>query len=227
MKHQTKTSAILLAGGSGLRMQSNTPKQFLELDEKPVALYSFQLFLDMPEIDEIVVVCLEDFKELFQSANSSKPVVFALPGERRQDSVYNGLQAASHKIVCIHDAARPFIDKTLVSRVLEAGKEFGAAAVGMPVKFTVKEIDEHNFVRNTPDRANIWEIQTPQVLQRAILEEGFAYTNQHKITVTDDVSLAELVGKRVKLVEGAHTNLKMTVPNDLAIASHILKTLKP
>lgn len=227
MKHQAKTSAILLAGGFGLRMQSNIPKQFLEIDEKPVALYSFQLFLDMPEIDEIVVVCLEDFRDLFQCPNSSKRVVFALPGERRQDSVNNGLQAASHEIICIHDAARPFIDKTLVLRVLAAGNEYGAAAVGMPVKFTVKEIDDQNFVRNTPDRATIWEIQTPQVLHRAILEEGFAYAHQHKITVTDDVSLAELVGKRVKLVEGSHTNLKMTVPNDLAIASHILKTLKP
>lgn len=225
MKRQAKTSAILLAGGIGQRMQSNTPKQFLELDKKPIALYSFQLFLDMPEIDEIIVVCHNDFKDLFKSVHS-KRVWFALPGERRQDSVYNGLQATSHELICVHDAARPFIDRDLILKVLEAGEKYGAAAVGVPVIFTVKEIDGQNFVRNTPDRTSLWEIQTPQVLERGIIIEGFAYAKQHHLTVTDDVSLAELIGKRVKLVKGSHTNLKMTVPNDLAIANHILKTLK-
>ncbi|HEV8051966.1 MAG TPA: 2-C-methyl-D-erythritol 4-phosphate cytidylyltransferase [Parachlamydiaceae bacterium] len=226
MKPKVKTSAILLAGGIGQRMHSTTPKQFLVLDQKPVACYSFELFLEMPEIDEIIVVCLEDFRELFNSTHSHKQVSFALPGERRQDSVFNGLQAASHDLICIHDAARPFIDKEIVSNALEAGKQYGAAAIGMPVKFTVKEIDPENFVIKTPDRSNVWEIQTPQVLQRHILTEGFNYANLHKLTVTDDVSLAELIGKPVKLVEGSHINLKMTFPNDLTIANHILKTLK-
>lgn len=221
MKQKIKTSVILLAGGHGTRMQSAVPKQFLEINQKPIVCYSYDLFMQIPEIDEVIVVCTPEFRSLF--CCHSKPVIFALPGERRQDSVFNGLQASSHELLCIHDAARPFIDRELVSRVLEAGEQFGAATVGIPVKFTVKEIDSLQFVKNTPDRSHIWEIQTPQVLHRDILIKGFQYANQNKLTVTDDVSLAELIQKQVKLVEGSHTNLKITVPGDLAFAQHFIK----
>lgn len=217
-----KTSAILLAGGTGSRMQSSTPKQFLKIDQKPIAVYSFDLFLQIPEIDEIVVVCAPDFTSYFKS--DSKSVVFALPGQRRQDSVFNGLQVSSHPLICIHDAARPFIDKILVSKVLAAGEQYGAATVAMPLKFTVKEVDSNQFVKNTPDRSKIWEIQTPQVLHREILIEGFNQAYEKEITVTDDVSLAELINKPVKLVEGSHTNIKITVPSDLAIACQLIQS---
>jgi 2-C-methyl-D-erythritol 4-phosphate cytidylyltransferase len=222
MNKNMKASAIILAGGMGTRMQSFTPKQFLELDQKPVAIYSFELFLAMPEIDEIVVVCSPNFQKLFTSTQS-KSIKFALPGERRQDSVYNGLQSSSHELICIHDAARPIINRELVLRVLESGRQNGAAVVGMPIRFTIKEGDIRNFVKNTPNRANIWEIQTPQVLHKTILVEGFKYVLENNLTVTDDVSLAELIGMKVKLVEGAYTNLKLTVPSDLKIASLLLK----
>ena len=226
MKQTIKTSVILLAGGIGSRMHLPMPKQFLALGEKPVALYSFELFLSLPEIDEIIVVCAPNFREFFNYSNPNlKSVLFALPGNRRQDSVFNGLQASSNELICIHDAARPFIDKKLVLRVLESGQQYGAATVAMPVKFTVKESDTQNFVTNTPDRAKIWEIQTPQVLHREILTQGFEHAHQHHTTVTDDVSLAELIGKKVKLVEGSHTNFKITVPADLTIANHLLLSL--
>lgn len=221
MTEPIKTSAILLAGGQGTRMQSATPKQFLEVYQKPIACYSFELFLEMPEIDEIIVVCLPEFRFFFTS--DTKPVLFALPGERRQDSVFNGLQVSSHELICVHDAARPFIDRNLVLRVLKAGQHHGAATTALPVKFTVKESDSDQFVKNTPDRANIWEIQTPQVLHREIITMGFDYASKNAITVTDDVSLAELINKQVKIVEGSHTNIKVTVPNDLVLAKHLLR----
>lgn len=220
-----ETSVILLAGGMGTRMQSITPKQFLTLGEKPIACHSFEFFLNMPQINEIVIVCSPDFRDFF-SKRSSKPVLFALPGERRQDSVYNGLLISTKEIICVHDAARPFIDKDLVLRVLEAGNKHGAATVGMPVKFTIKESDAQSFVKNTPDRNKIWEIQTPQVLKREVIYQGFEYANQHQLTVTDDVSLAELIGHPVKLVEGSQTNLKITVPEDLTIAHHLFHSIK-
>lgn len=226
MKQPTKTSAILLAGGTGTRMQSSIPKQFLTLNEKPIALHSFEFFLDMAQIDEIIVVCPPSFKDIFKH-HPSKPVLFALPGKRRQDSVFNGLQASSNELICVHDAARPFIDKELVVRVLDSGRHYGAATAAMPIKFSIKESDSHEFVKNTLDRTKIWEIQTPQVLHRDILISGFTYAHQHSITVTDDVSLAEIVGKQVKLVEGSHTNFKITVPADLTIAHHLLHSLKP
>lgn len=218
------TSAILLAGGSSTRMQANTPKQFLQLGDKPLIRHSYDLFLSMPEITEIVVVCDPSYRHLFDGPVNIKPVVFALPGKRRQDSVYNGLLASSpeSEYICVHDGARPFIDKELVRRVLAAGQKYQAATVGVPIKFTVKMSTNLNFVAATPDRSLVWEIQTPQVVHRDILLEGFKYAHAHDLTVTDDVSLAELIGKEVKLVEGSHHNLKVTVPADLAIASQLL-----
>jgi len=220
-----KTSAIILAGGQGTRMQESLPKQYLSLGSKPVARHCFDIFIEMPEITEIVVVCDPSYRNVFAHSSSTKQVLFALPGKRRQDSVYNGLLAStpSFQLVCVHDAARPFIDRTLVNRALEAGQQWGAATVGLPIKFTVKESTTQHFVHKTPDRSLLWEIQTPQVLHRDIISEGFRYAQEHNITVTDDVSLAELVGKQVKLIEGSHENFKITVPVDLMIAQELLR----
>jgi len=225
MMKKLKTSAILLAGGTGSRVQSATPKQFLLLNQKIVALYSFELFLSIPEIDEVIIICSPCFRTLFET-DSLKPVLFALPGIRRQDSLYNGLQIASHELICVHDAARPIIDKEIILKVLENGKEYGAATAGMPLKFTIKESNSENFACKTPDRNKFWEIQTPQVLHRDILNKGFEYVNKNNMTITDDTSLAELIGKPVKLVEGSHTNLKITMPSDLLIAGQLLQAKK-
>lgn len=217
-------SAILLAGGSGKRMKSKTPKQYVMLGNKPLVRHSFDLLMDSPKINEIVVVCSPEYQHLFHMSNPTKPIIFALPGDRRQDSVYNGLQACSqiHTHICVHDGARPFIDHKLLSNVIEAGIRYGAATVGMPVKFTVKTSTSDNMVENTPDRTLVWEIQTPQVIERKIFEAGFAYANAKNLTVTDDVSVVELIGKQVKLVEGSHNNIKITVPADQLLATQLL-----
>jgi 2-C-methyl-D-erythritol 4-phosphate cytidylyltransferase len=222
-----RTSIILLAGGNGTRMQASIPKQYMLLNGKPLARYSFDLFLTMHEIDEIIVVCSSEYQHLFDKESSDKPIRFAAPGKRRQDSVYNGLFAStpSHELVCIHDAARPFIDKELVLRVLNGAKLHGAATSAMPLKFTVKQSNKDSFVCSTPDRSLIWEIQTPQAIKRDLLLEGFHSANSQNLTVTDDVSLVELIGKQVKLVEGSYRNLKVTVPTDFAIAKYFLDTI--
>lgn len=224
MNKKLNTSAILLAGGLGTRLNASIPKQYLILNEKAIALYSFDLLLKTPEINEIVVVCFPNFNELFIS--SEKLIKFALPGKRRQDSVFNGFQKTSHPIICIHDSARPFVTKEDLLQVLEAGKCYGAATLGVPLKFTVKETTPQNFVKSTLDRTKIWEIQTPQVLHRDILEEGFKYAQEHAITVTDDVSLGELIGKPAKLIEGSYTNIKITVSEDLIMAKHLINSIK-
>lgn len=216
-------SAILLAGGLGTRMQASTPKQFLTLKGKPVARHSFDLFLAMPEIHEIIVVCEPEYRHLFQEENPSKKIAFASPGSRRQDSVYNGLNAISKSdFVCIHDSARPFIDRELVVRALNGAVDHGAATVGMPVKFTVKQSDGKDLVHNTPDRSLLWEIQTPQVVDFQLLHKGFQFAIENNLTVTDDVSLVELLKKTVKLVEGCARNIKITVPADLKFATYLL-----
>jgi 2-C-methyl-D-erythritol 4-phosphate cytidylyltransferase len=216
---------ILLAGGTGTRMKSDIPKQFLPLNGKPIALHSFDLFLSMPEVAELVVVCAPKYRHLFSS--TSIPLTFASPGERRQDSVYNGLQALSESctLVGVHDSARPCITLPLVRRALHAAKEHGAATVGMPIKFTVKECNEQQFVKHTPDRSRIWEIQTPQFIQTSLLKQGFQHVKSTYSTVTDDVSIVELLGLPVKLVEGSQSNLKITTLEDLAIAQSFLERM--
>ena len=202
-------------------MQSEVPKQYMLLNSKPIAQYSLDVFIGMEEISEIIIVSEPEFRHFFQF-DESELIKFALPGLRRQDSVYNGLKAVAEEadIICIHDSARPFIDESLVRRVLLAGIEHGAATVGMPVKFTIKEADSGTFVAKTPDRTKMWEIQTPQVLEKSLLEKGFEQAIKLGKTVTDDVMLAEGLDHPVKLVEGSYRNVKITTPEDLLFAQH-------
>lgn len=222
MKNNRHITVILLAGGIGSRMQMQMPKQYLPIKNKPIALYSFEVFLDMPEIHEIIVVCNQEYEHLFITAK--KPVIFAEPGERRQDSVYHGLQAVSPdtELVCIHDSARPFITPEIVRRVLEAGILYGAATVGIPAKNTIKECNEFAFVKHTPDRSRMWEIQTPQVMRASLLREGFNQVHKKNLTVTDDVSIVEHMKYPVKLVDGDVRNVKITTQEDLLIAEQFL-----
>jgi 2-C-methyl-D-erythritol 4-phosphate cytidylyltransferase len=218
VKFEKCVSVILLAGGKGTRMQSPLPKQFMQLGPKPIACYSFDLFVSMPEIQEIIVVCEESFRPLFETQKVY--LHFADPGSRRQDSVYQGFKCVDPKakFVCIHDSARPFLTDEMVKRALQSADEVGAAAVGMPIKYTLKECEENGLVVNTPPRARFWEIQTPQIIKPHLLLQGFEKAMASKLTVTDDLSLVELIPHPVKLVEGSYNNIKITTPEDLAYA---------
>jgi 2-C-methyl-D-erythritol 4-phosphate cytidylyltransferase len=213
-------SVILLAGGKGTRMKTDIPKQFLQLQDKPLARYSFDLFLTLNEVAEIIVVCDPAYHEVFATPATPVKIRFAEPGLQRQDSVYNGLQKVDDqsRLICVHDSARPFVDAEMTRRALQAARESGAATTGMPVKFTVKECDKNRLVTNTPPRDFVWEIQTPQVIQSAWLKKGFQHVQEHNITVTDDVSVVESIGLPVKLVEGSYRNLKITSYEDLLLA---------
>lgn len=209
-------SLILLSGGKGTRMGSALPKQYLPLHGKPVALHSLDLFVHHPAIEEVIVVCALPYREIF----ADYPVRFAEPGKERQDSLYNGLQQLSHACewVCVHDAARPLVTSEMITTLIAEGKKVGAACLGMPTKWTMKEADREEHVAQTLDRSKIWEIQTPQLVRRDLLEEGFAHAKAHGICVTDDVSIVEEIGHPVKLVRGSYKNIKITTPEDLIIA---------
>lgn len=212
-----KISAILVSGGIGSRMQAKKPKQYLPLCGKPIVRYSFELLL--PLVHQLIVVCDPSYQFLF-----GETAHFAKPGPRRQDSVYNGFQHVSpdSELILIHDAARPLISRPLVERVIDAAALYGAAACGIPLKFTVKETKEENFVLRTPNREKFWEIQTPQVVRKDLLKRGFEAALAQNLTVTDDVSLVELLKAPVKLVEGSYSNIKITTPEDLVIAEKLL-----
>ncbi|HSW73299.1 MAG TPA: 2-C-methyl-D-erythritol 4-phosphate cytidylyltransferase [Chlamydiales bacterium] len=213
------TSLILLAGGKGSRFGGTLPKQYLSLLKKPVALHSFDLFLEIPTISEIVVVCEPHYQHFFSS--SSKPIAFALPGERRQDSVFSGLQKTTCDVICIHDAARPFPEKSQVIELLKDAFEIGASALGVPVSNTMKECTSFNQVVKTVPRSSLWEIQTPQAIKRDLLTLGFQKAYRENIEVTDDVALIELLRKPVKITMGSKKNIKITTPFDLELATFL------
>lgn len=189
-------------------MGDATPKVFLPLSGKPMALHALETL--SPLVSEVVVVCPKEYRSLFPDNTT-----FAEPGERRQDSVKNGFSALkSNTFVLIHDAARPFVTKEAVLSLLKKGAPVGAAALATPAKNTMKEADSEGFVKKTLDRSSLWDIQTPQLIRYDWLEKGL----KTKETVTDDVSLVERLGYPVLLVPGDPANRKITYPSDLAEA---------
>lgn len=213
-----KISAILLSGGIGSRMGITTPKQYLPLAGKIIALYSYELLCQIDRIKEVIVVCDTEYQPHFKCRH------FAQPGERRQDSLYNGLQHVStdSDYVLIHDAARPLVKKEDVEALIDAGLECGAACLATPVKMTIKQADLKCMVIQTLPRNSLFEIQTPQILKKDLLIAGFQKAEKQNLTVTDDVSLAELVSHPVKLVMGSYENIKVTTPEDLLFAENVL-----
>lgn len=218
-------SVIFLAGGIGSRMGLNRPKQYLLLQDKPLALYSFEVFAALPEVQEIVVVCESDYESLFQNTPMYAKLTFARPGPRRQDSVWNGLSQLSmtEGLVCVHDSARPLIKASLVRKVVAVAAHCDAAVLGVPVKATIKICDPTQMILSTPDRSALWEMQTPQVVQMSWLKKGFNKVHAENLTVTDDVSVIELIGKAAKVVESSYENIKVTTPDDLVLVQRLLE----
>lgn len=221
MSTQNFTSLIFLAGGQGMRLGGGTPKQFRNLFGKPLAHYSFETFAHLSEIDEIIVVCEPQFCSLFPSIQ--KPLRFVLPGKRRQDSVCHGLMATTDQsnLICIHDAARPFVEKKSIIHLIKKARCYGAAALAIPATNTIKQADQNQCVQRTLPRQELWELQTPQAIQRSLFLKAYAHAHQNKIEATDDLSLVEALGEKTYLVEGSFRNFKITTPFDWIIAESI------
>lgn len=223
----SNVGVILLAGGKGKRMKSSVPKQFLPLLGKPVFLRSLDVFRSMHGIvTNIIIVLDESYREEFNHilAEDSR-ICWADPGIERQDSVFNGLHVMPDacSIVAIHDAARPLVTVQEVMNVLQDGMTHGAAVLGVPMKATVKESEDGQFVLRTVERSRLWEIHTPQVASKSLFLEGFAKVKANSLEVTDDVSVIEALGKPVKLTLGEYTNIKLTTPDDLQVAEQVLR----
>ena len=217
-------SAILLSGGTGQRMNKACPKQYLTLKEKPLILHSLETLLSFQQFEEIIIVCEKEYQNLFNPYKTF-PIKFATPGKERQDSVASGFKmlSTSTNWVCIHDGARPLLKAEDLSAVITAGIKYNAATLATPVKMSIKQADKNLFVKESLDRSVLWDIQTPQVLSYSLLKKGLKKIQDENIMVTDDVSLAELLGEPVKLVQGSYSNIKITTQEDLHLAELLLK----
>jgi 2-C-methyl-D-erythritol 4-phosphate cytidylyltransferase len=221
-------SAIVVAAGKGNRFnKGRLSKVILNINLKPVIYYSLSSLDKHYEVDEIIVVAshinIKDIARIVKKYKLSKVKKIVLGGRRRQDSVLNGLNAIDKKskFVLIHDGARPFLRKSLISSLVFSARKFNACVSAVPIKATIKKADSNLWVKKTIDRKGLWEIQTPQVFRKEILLK--AYEKSRGLEVTDDAMLVENLGVRVKLVMGSYSNIKLTTPEDLVIAELLAK----
>ena len=225
-----KYAAIVLAAGSGKRMNSKVHKQYLIIQDRPVLYYSLKAFEDSA-VDEIVLVVgkgEEEFcrKEIVDKYGISKVKAIVEDGKERYHSVFEGLkQTSDADYVLIHDGARPFVNQDIIRRCMQEVQKYQACVVGMPVKDTIKIADEEGYAKQTPDRKNVWMIQTPQTFSYALIYEAYEeMLKTEDAAITDDAMVLERTkGKKSKLIEGSYRNIKITTPEDLLIANVYLQ----
>ena len=222
-------SAIILAGGKGKRMGSAISKQFIDIKGKPIIYYTLKKFSENKKIDNIIVVLPEDevkyFKENILKKYELRINKIVIGGKERQDSVYNALKSlknSSTDIVLIHDGARPFISERIINEGIKFAEIYGAAAPGVMPKDTIKVKNEKNFSVDTPNRANLVSIQTPQVFKLDEILECHEKIRYNGEKVTDDTMVVEKYGYSVYLYDGEYTNIKVTTPEDLILAERLI-----
>lgn len=235
MRVKNKTAAIILAAGQGRRMHSDVQKQYILLNDRPVIFYALNIF-QKSFVDEIILVVGKgetEFcrREIVEKYNFTKVNAIVEGGSERYHSVANGLRAIDGEgYVFIHDGARPFITDDILNRAYDTVKQFDACVVGMPVKDTIKIVDEKQFAKQTPNRETLWQIQTPQVFTINLAKEAYEKLlesedklKEQGIHITDDAMVVETLTKHpVKLVEGSYKNIKITTPEDLNIAHALI-----
>jgi 2-C-methyl-D-erythritol 4-phosphate cytidylyltransferase len=220
-----RTEVIIVAAGAGKRLNARVPKALALLKDRPLIAYSLKVFENHPGIDGVVVVGAGGFLSRFIRLTGSFKKVRAVVagGLKRSDSVKCGLQALSPDtdLVLVHDAARPFVDRAMIDRLIASLKKNEAAIVGVPVKFTVKKIDRKTLdIKETPARDLLWEAQTPQGFRKDILVQ--AHAKKFKEEATDDAMMVERMGAKVKMVMGNYRNIKVTTPEDIILARQLL-----
>lgn len=225
---------VLLAAGQGKRMQAGRNKQFLSIAGIPLLIHTIRVFEEDSLCKEILLVInqkeFSDIEALLQQWEIKKPVRFVTGGKERQDSVYAGIQAGAETaeetdLVFIHDAARPFVQQKELHALAEEAEKAGAAILAVPVKDTVKEAVEGTIVKTT-DRSLLWAAQTPQAFHYQTILKAHEQAKRGSHMGTDDASLVEYNGGKVKIVTGTYENFKVTTPEDLLFAEAVIRHRK-
>ncbi len=253
MMDKKRCTAIVLAAGRGSRMESDVAKQYMLLRDRPLIWYALHAIEVSSVIDDcILVTSAEDIsyvkKDIVTKYGFYKVTTVVAGGKERYDSVYNGLLAARGSAaarggenrcafghdgyIFIQDGARPFLTEEILKRCYVAVERDHACAAGMPVKDTIKIVDEIGFARQTPDRNFMWQVQTPQVFDAPLILFAYERLMQEKerllqegISITDDAMVVEtFTDCKVRLVEGSYSNMKVTTPEDMTVAEALLGT---
>jgi 2-C-methyl-D-erythritol 4-phosphate cytidylyltransferase/2-C-methyl-D-erythritol 2,4-cyclodiphosphate synthase len=216
-----KAGAIIPAAGEGRRM-GGVPKLFLPLGGKPLILHTLRPFLQNPNIKEIVVAVRGEDLEKTKDILKGLPVKVIVGGKVRQETVRLALEAIdeSLELLAIHDGARPFLSSQLLQACLEAGEKFGAIVPALPIYDTIKKGDE--WVERTISREGLYTVQTPQVFRAELIKEAHRKAYEDGYVGTDDASLVERMGIKVRMIRGEKTNIKITDPEDLEIAERLM-----
>lgn len=224
-----KITAIIPAAGRGERLGSKVHKPFLSLMNRPILAHSLDVFETCTIIDDIILVISDELidrcaTEIVQTFKYTKINKIVAGGEKRQDSVYNGLMAIDDQcdIVVIHDGARPLVTGAMIEQSVELCKEHKAVIAAVPPKETIKR-GEEGFVVSTLDRSRLWSVQTPQTFDYNTIVKAHEKAREDQFLGTDDASLVERIGEPVYILEGSYDNIKITTQEDLYIAERLLE----
>ncbi len=222
-----------MAGGDGRRMKSTLRKQYLAFGGRPILGHTLSAFLQCRAIRRIFLVvpetdlayCRDHILSLF---DDRRAIELVPGGAERQASVYNGLAAAGGlaEVAAIHDGVRPFIQADLIARCIAGAEACGACMPGIPAVDTLKQVDAAGIIEKTLDRSRIWCAQTPQAFRYDLIREAHEFARARGIVETDDAALLERMGRPVRMIPGCRFNLKITTPEDLALAPAIMGLLQ-
>jgi len=222
-------TAIFPAAGSSVRMGGGGNKNLLELTGEPILLRTLKTFSQVGRVNFLIVVAaaheVAEVEKLLSATAGLKPWRVTAGGTERQYSIANGLKLLPDdaEIILVHDAARPLISARTIDDVIDAATEFGGAIAAVPSKDTIKIVDANGFVKCTPPRSELVAVQTPQGFRREILLRAYAQADADKFLGTDDASLVERLGAKVKVVTSSYDNIKITTPEDIHVAEILLR----
>lgn len=226
--------AIILASGVGKRMKAGKNKTLLELDNKPLIYYAIKNFEKSKLISKIVLVVREGeekyFNDIVKKYNFKKIIAVISGGEERQYSAHNGIKFIEDKfgkfkkmIVLFHNGANPFVSQNEIKNVVTDALKYGAAAVAHKTKDTIRRVNDANLSSGVIEREGLWNMQTPQAIEFSLAKRAFKKAQEDNFLGTDDVSLVERLGKKVKIIEASENNFKITTPLDLELARIVLR----
>lgn len=205
-------------------MKTKDSKLLLKINGKTVLERSVNAFLNISDVDEVIVVAREKDIPAFSDILTDERVSFVVGGDTRQQSVMNALDVIDDcELIIIHDGARPLIKSEDIENTIRAAKENKSAAVGVFVKDTVKVVDKNGFVVSTPDRSTLFAVQTPQIFDFELYRNAAQNAREKGLDFTDDCQLVESFNQKVKTVVGSYSNIKITTPDDIVLAENLLK----